>query len=387
LRRQIETAKGAQDSAAKEYEQSRGEYIQVKSRMDADETLILKLKEQTGACAIDKRIACDRDFTDFIRQTEEGIEQLKIQIHELSDKGTDAKSRFETAKKTIGNLERDIQILQDQEMNTRRDNEDLQKLIADLQNDLRDAENFEADRAARLDAKREELRGIGGCQDVAGTSELHAMRGDTLMAVQSLEEKIAEQTKARNTLANLKSSMVDSTIAGYHADAWKRIAEAVGPKGLQGELVKDALGPLTEAIQEKLEHMGFYDKVFYFQTEDDKGKEIFQFGWLDIGKTEEEIGERRNFDALSTGERILLLIALMTTIIERINPPLKALIIDNAENLDRVNLRNVLHGLTTAGANFDNIIFLGVFDIAQEDAAGWKIWNLTAENGQGREAV
>jgi exonuclease SbcC len=300
------------------------------------------------------------------------------------DKGIGASTRLETAKETIEAREKDIQTLQDGEMKIRRENEQLQGLIANLQNDLRDAENFETDRAARLTAKREELRGIGSRQDLTDTTESRARLDDARRSIQAMEEKIAEQTKARNTLANLKRGMTDGAIAGYHAEAWKRIAEAVGPKGLQGKFIKDTLEPLSNAIQDKFRQIGI-GKIFYFQTEDDKGKEVFQFGWFDSDSelpnygTDDEL-RGRNFDALSTGEQILLLIALMTTIIERINPPLKVLVIDNAENLDGGNLRRVLNGLTAAGANFGNIIFMGVFGIAPEDAPGWKVWNLTAES-------
>ena len=95
--------------------------------------------------------------------------------------------------------------------------------------------------------------------------------------------------------------MVDSTEAGYRADSWKRIAEAVGPKGLQGEMVKDTTEPLSAAVQDKLNQMDLKDRAFYFQTTDGKDKEVFQFGWGVIDH-ERQTMELRNFDALSTGE-------------------------------------------------------------------------------------
>jgi exonuclease SbcC len=258
-----------------------------------------------------------------------------------------------------------------------RDNESIQAIIRDYEAEIAKAESFDATREARLTAKSEELRGMmpgegdaWGLIDVVPIAErVSALEGD----IKSLMAKITEQTKSRNALATLKSSMVDSTVAGYHLDAWKAIAEAVGPKGLQGELVKDVLAPLTEAIQAKLQQMDI-DKSFYFQTQDDKGKEIFQFGWRGAGE------QRRNFDALSTGEQMLLLIALMTTIIERLDPPLKVLCIDNAENLDKKNFERVLAGLTTAGVGFDNIIFCGVMDlagVAPSTEHGWRVWDLS----------
>jgi exonuclease SbcC len=267
-----------------------------------------------------------------------------------------------------------IDRLRQEEFSAFRDNERLRREIRAAEDRLAKAETFYIIKAERLAAKRGELARFlpENAEEwlLIDTAALRERERELTAEIDSLKSKIAEQTKARNALGNLKNSIADGIAAGYHAEAWKRIAEAVGPKGLQGEMVKDVLAPLTEDIQAKLRQMNI-DRTFYFQTMDDKGKEVFQFGWQDSD------GKRRNFDALSTGEQMLLLIALMTTIIERLNPPLKILVIDNAENLDSGNIRRVLNGLTTAGANLDNIIFIGVMNISPDDAPGWHVWNLS----------
>jgi exonuclease SbcC len=376
LLRQAETARKAQDSAASECEQCRNEYVVTAARKDAADKLLASLRGRAGTCAIDGRIECRMDFTDFIRQTEEEAGRLRLAMDGLRDKGMDAKAGLEAAKAAVAALETDMQALRDEEADARRENDELRALIAGLQKDLRKAETFETERTTRLSMKRDELKALGEPREQTDTSGLRAALEETRLAIRDLEGKIEGQSKARNSLINLKSSMADGEKAAAAAEMWKDIAGAIGPKGLQGKLVKDALSPLSESAQTKLAQMGV-GKTFYFQTEDGGAKEIFRFGW------EGQDGGRRDFDALSTGEQMLLLIALMTTVIERINPPLKALIIDNAENLDHDNLRRVLNGLTTAGAGLDNIVFLGVFDIAPEDAGGWKIWDLAAGNGQG----
>jgi exonuclease SbcC len=94
-----------------------------------------------------------------------------------------------------------------------------------------------------------------------------------------------------------------------------------------------------------------------------------------------ELEERLNFDALSTGEKLMLLIALIVVIIERNNPKLKILMIDNIENLDHENLVNVLEGLNVVGDKLDNIIISGVIDLKNccdfsNDYMGFKVWDL-----------
>ena len=99
---------------------------------------------------------------------------------------------------------------------------------------------------------------------------------------------------------------------------------------------------------------------------------MFRFGW-------DTRGTRRPFNALSQGEQLLLLIAMMTTIIERNDPPVKILAIDNCNHLDHINMKRVIDGLTEAGKNMDNIILAGTMQLAPSDAPEWKVWDLTPE--------
>jgi exonuclease SbcC len=121
-------------------------------------------------------------------------------------------------------------------------------------------------------------------------------------------------------------------------------------------MVKGILEPIRSDIQTHLGLMGI-DSEFYFSTESDTGKEVFQFGWRN------SFGDERNFDALSTGQQLQLLIAMLVTFLERSNPPLKVLAIDNIENLDRVNFRKALAGMDKLSEKIDNIILSGVVDI------------------------
>jgi len=358
----------------KAVEQYRDQFNALRGKKAANENLIDKLQNQAGQCPIDCRISCDKDFSDLITGLIAENDGYEAELQKVTEQGTLAKSNLTIARGAIVDAEEGAESSRQEEISALRDNESIQTIIREYENEISKAESFDTKKEARLTAKREELAGIepaAGCDwELTDAEPLSRRKKELEDEARELKLKIAEQTKARNALANLKSSMADGALAGYHAEAWKAIAEAVGPKGLQGELVKDILAPLTEAIQNKFIYMGI-QKTFYFQTEDDKGNEIFQFGWTS------EDGDRRNFDALSTGEQMLLLIAMMTTIIDMMNPPMKVLCIDNAENLDSGNLRRVLHGIISAGRNFDNIIFIGVMDINPEDYPEWRVWNLS----------
>ena len=155
-------------------------------------------------------------------------------------------------------------------------------------------------------------------------------------------------------------------MAAYHVECWKQIADEIGQGGIQGEIVKDLLNPLKEDIDRKLHAIGL-DVEFFFLTENEKGREIFNFGWADDKST-------RPFESLSQGEQLLLLVAMMTTIIEKNNPPIKVLALDNVNHLDKNNVNRVIKGLNVAGAAMDNIILAGV--VEPEETEGWTVWTL-----------
>lgn len=350
----------------------------IKSQKDASEKLVNSLKNHSGTCPLNERIQCGYDFREFIMELGHEVQRYAADLRGISEKDIANNANLENEKRALQETQAKIDMLRQEEIKALRSNEDVMQTIRGYEADLKKPENDDSVMAAWLASQKEELQTLlpsdGEEWSLLPTQALEKRIGELETEIKALKITIDEQTKVRNALANLKSSMVDGTIAGYHTEAWKRITEAVGPKGLQGEFVKDTIAPLKESVNSKLRAMGV-ERIFYIQTEDEKGKEVFQFGYVDYDRE-----ERRNFDALSTGEQMILLIAFMTTIVERLNPPLKVLAIDNMEALDSDNLHRVLKGLEVAGASFDNIILSGVMGIDSVDAlcigSDWHVWNL-----------
>lgn len=195
----------------------------------------------------------------------------------------------------------------------------------------------------------------------------------------TLKATLEEQERARITLGNLKASMIDCKTAAYYAQCSKDLVEALGANGLQGELVKEILEPIRADVQANLRLIGV-DREPFFATESDTGKEVFQFGWRS------SFGDERNFDALSTGEQLLLLIAMLVTFLDWANPPLKVLAIDNIENLDKGNSRRVLDGLAGLNGKLDNVLLAGVSEVPA-DVAGWNVINLGLGEGEVRQSA
>jgi len=374
LNTQLQKALVKMPTVEKEVEVRRDKWTQIKASKNIRYELLRKLTSQAGNCPLDKRIKCGNDFSGLINETRAEITRDSEQLAAIAASGESLKATLEVANKFVEETRAEIARLQKEEVDASRHNEGVRATLQTFEGKLKTAEGFESEKTAKINAKTEELNAMkpesGDAWPLIDLAPIVAMETENAASIRELVSTIEEQTKARNALLNQKNSMVDGVDAEHRLSSWKDVGEFLGPKGLQGELVKDVLDPLKAAIQLKLLHMGI-DKKFFFQTMSGKGKEVFQFGW-------EHGGRRTLFDALSTGEQLLLLIAMMTTIVERLNPPLKILAIDNAECLDRGNYMRVIDGLTKAGENLDNIIICGVVEnLNPADVPGWNVCDLS----------
>lgn len=346
----------------------------LKTEIARMEEQIKSIEQQDGVCVINPHIRCTKDFEKYLAHLKDEIAKARQEMEEAKAKQSNAEGLIEKAKAKVKAREQEISSLQGKEKAALRKNAEMEKIIGELKEELFAANNFSTIQAEKIKARSDEIQRITSSglpeekpQELAPLED--AVESINLQ-IAELKDKISEQNKTRTTLMNLKSTLIDSQKAEYWKSCWKQISESVGPGGLQGDIVKSLLDPIRADVQQKLDEMGLADREFFFETASDRGKEVFRFGWFNGD------GERVYFDALSTGEQMLLLIAFMTTIIERKNPPLKMLIIDNLNHLDAANIRRVIAGLETAGKDLDNIILLGVINIAPQDAPAWHVWNL-----------
>jgi DNA repair protein SbcC/Rad50 len=354
--------------------QAKGNIGKLEARGANIQQTVDTIKENKGVCIIQKNIGCNKDFTAYLDHAAKQIAGLNEQIAAEQKIMADTKQEMErlTALEREFNaqaqaendhfrnvvnhnqaVEKQIQLYQSKITQIEQERSNFQNKMENLQTQLRDAENEPVEPIAPLDM-------------------LFVQRDGITKQIQELELKVEEQEKVKNQLVTLKTSMLENKKAGFQAEAFASIQKALGAKGVQGLIVKEMLDPIKSEIEENLKVMGIEHPVF-FKTESDTGQEIFQFGWVD--------GQERNFDSLSTGQKMMYLIAFMTTVLNRANPPLKVLAIDNIENLDKKNLMNVLEGLNKISDKVDNILLSGVLD--EVTAFGWNVINL----GDGVHAV
>jgi exonuclease SbcC len=321
----------------------------------------------------------------LIKSNDDQKTELKNKIRELIDK----------RDKALGDNNRTYAEEKQEMIQTQKIKDD----ISLLEGKIKDAESFDTNKAARVKEKQQALEKLQATpiEAVADINAATTLQTSYSNQIAKLKTTIAEQEKAKTTISNMQASMIDNKVSSYNADAYKFISELLGAKGIQGEIVKSILDPIRSDVQDKFAQLG-NNREFYFSMESDTGKEVFQFGWSESVEDRFEGTKQlyHNFDALSTGEQLLLMSALMITIIERSDPKLKVLAIDNLNDLDEWNFRKVMHGLSVIGGNMDNIILAGVVgqylkkypdepekhDIVDQ-YEGFKVWDLSpakAEN-------
>lgn len=325
------------------------------------------IRQTNGVCVIQKQIACNKDFTSYINHAVGQLAEKDQQLVSHRESLHVASTQANELQNQIMEIEQRMSAIMQQ--TTRRQQESAQaaKSIRNLQaqkSAILNAEQKRLDDLKRAQDEREKLQNEP-IEPIAPLDLLETRRSGLREQISQLQAKVEEQEKVRNQMVSLRTSMLANKEAEYKSEALKMLDQALGAKGIQGEIVKTMLDPMREDIQSNLRELG-QDKLVFFQTESDTGQEIFQFGW-------EEHGQRRNFDALSTGQQMIFLIAFLVTVLDRANPPVKVLALDNFENLDKDNLKNVLHGLDKLSDKLDNILISGVIDPHDILPVGWTV--------------
>ncbi|EKN67848.1 ATP-binding protein [Schinkia azotoformans] len=354
---------------------AKGKTQELAAKKASIEQTLNTINENKGVCVIQAQIACNKDFSKYLEHAQAKVDSLAASIKEFIEIGNEKIKLAEN----LGKLVKEWRQKAQQDNNNFREvvnhNQQITNKISLLKEQLNLIQKKKEQQASKLQDLNSELEKLQNesNEPIAPLDILERQQEALAKQIEELETKVTEQEKAKNQLATLKQSMLNYKKAEMKVNAFNSIKKELGAKGVQGLIVKEQLDPIKKDIEENLRAMGVEHEVF-FQTTSDTGQEVFQFGWVNTG-------EQRNFDSLSTGQQIIFLIGFMITILERANPPLKVLAIDNIENLDPKNFYNVVKGLDQLSHKVDNIILAGVLSPISFD--GWKVWQLEQTNEAG----
>lgn len=339
----------------------------ISSTIQSNVDIIKRIEESKGCCAFSNNIPCQQDFSGFMQQTNDILDDAYEKADALEEIIREATMKKMQAQEVEEKLKETQRALYKEVTEQKKKAEWLRANIGRVKAEIDGMKDREPMLASKKDLESHLKEDLENYPEIDITDKEDEKQLITEQIAQ-LQATIDEQKKVRNDLLNIKANIIDSQTAEFNVNAWKQISLTIGQGGIQGKMVAEMLNPLKEAMDEKIKETGIDQSVF-FETKSDTGKEIFEFGF--------ESGEvKRPFNSLSTGEQLIFMIFMMTTMIEKADPIIKILAIDNINDLDKENMSLVLRGLTKIGNTMDNIILSGVAEPKEEDLEGWKVWRL-----------
>lgn len=378
-----ETAKSIYESLKQKKVDFEADYKSLKKSMETVDGC-------KGSCVVDpERISCPKDFVlfkEFVAQKSAEAEKF---LSEIQFKIDEAVATYQTIEADLLKIQAEMASIMEQMKKANEQNREINDKLADLQQKRNERLNAMTNRDNQVKLYRNELVRLNS-QALVETpvGDLTAMQtevGKIQDQLDELNKTIQAKETAKNDLIRIQQSLLDNKEASYKDACLKLISDELGPKGIQGEIVKETINPLQVSMQEYLGEMGFNYWVF-FETESETGQENFEFGW-------EKGNQRVYFDTLSNGEKIIFLSALMTVIVDRANPKTRILSMDNLDNLDPVNFKLVINGLSKIKSHYDNIILAGVVqgekvfpknweEIPKFNIGDFTVWNLTPKEAK-----
>jgi len=367
---QIDAARRLEATKTTELNEARTRLVKLDLELNTMNSVLKNIQDKgAGVCVLHHQISCDKDFSKFTGFVGEKGPSLQAQIDELNKLIQQLQSEIHKANEDAGALEASKRALHQAFVDEAKENERIRASIDYIRQAEQADLKSQHEAHSKINALHEELTRLSGENPpaFAPLEILEPQHAALEIRIKDLDLVFEEKEKAKTTLSNAQTAMISASKAQYYHTASKNLSAALGAKGIQGELVKGILGPVEESINENLRLMGIQNPCF-FSTQSETGKEVFQFGWI-------KNGNETNFDVLSTGEQIMFLSAFLVTLLERSNPPLKVLALDNIENLDKGNFTGLLNGLNGLAHKLDNILIAGVVNSVQVE--GWEVWDLS----------
>jgi DNA repair exonuclease SbcCD ATPase subunit len=231
-----------------------------------------------------------------------------------------------------------------------RVNESAKEHVRKLENDLAVMEGKESaikmmeDRLAELE--RTPVTGMS-----TNLAEAERMLAGVDTALDRLNKEAKEKQAYDTKIMMAKETAAKSALAKETLEQVKVLIKRV--QSLRLEIVGESLKAIMTETNELLKIV-IPDASFAFRLVDARGNEALQLGW----KKDGVLGPQFiNFASLSTGQKLITLSSLLPPLIDRGNPKLRVLLLDNIEVISSLYINGYLRLLETAKEKYlDNII-------------------------------
>ncbi len=215
----------------------------------------------------------------------------------------------------------------------------MQATLDRLRADLAEA-RAGTDTAAEILSLEREFRALQPEGEPPDIAALQAILGEAQLArAEALPKAIGTQNDAAEAVETAETQAaahgeharlahVLEVVESLHAET-KRVVKALGPRGIQGRVLADCLGPFVGRVNECLD--GANLGTFAVRLEDAKGRPVF---WLGLWGQDEEGAVWHPIELLSGGERAQVWPALLAGLCLLGDAPWAVVAVDNVEAID-----------------------------------------------------
>ncbi|MDH5279550.1 MAG: AAA family ATPase [Thermoleophilia bacterium] len=212
-----------------------------------------------------------------------------------------------------------------------------------------------------LERARLEESALGGDDVLAG---LYQVRGDAEAALRELQGDRERRVRYEAEQEAHAREVRELEALTAKASALKELDGNL--RRLRAHVIQRMIEPLHEAADGILRSIDPHKRWrFVFEREGDRPTMDFGF---------EEDGALRLYDAASKGERVLLAVAFVGALLTVLAPPMRLLVIDDAEQLDPVRRRRLMETLVELRHLWDGVILAGACPLAGVE--GWGVVQL-----------
>lgn len=309
--------------------------------------LIKKIEQQSisKCCILDKRIKCSntQNFNSLLGD-------LKSNMNTYYENNATFVSQYEEIALQLKALEQELNTLNISKEELVEKTLNNNNLINKLENEIKNFDFLNKE----LKLKKQQLLMYKENKGTL-TSEpidLLVKRKNALnSSLNNLNTKIKECEKAQFNLISLEKTVLQRDKVNNDLLLYKKAYKII--EALQKKIIKDTICPIQSEIDKYLNL--FLIGKFEFKCENANGKDIFKLGIIKKNVFSE-------FDALSTGEQLMLSVAFIIVLLNKINPKNRILIIDDIIHLHKDIRSQFFKSLVKIKEHLDNIIIIGALD-------------------------
>lgn len=318
----------------------------IENKIKTNNDLIKTINERNKLkkCIIDENIYCNNmeGFNSSINALNDELKSFSNIYNDILNKYNLARKDYHEIGKTKNSL---LETMSDQENKIKENNIELSNIKERINNIDKEILNIDK-LTSELEAYEHALKLFNNSGNIDLLEKMLSLSEKDLI---DLKQKWKQQLDIKQNMILLEKNESIREDKEIKLEYYKSLEKLL--KQEKFNLINSGIKPFIHLMDQLLLEIGINNKTVFIKNEKNK----VDFGFIMNSK---EI----SFEALSTGESLIFLIALMAAIYQSNDSYFKLLALDNLELLDHDNLTFIFKNIDKLNKYFDNIILIGVLD-------------------------